>query len=123
MEFRLLRSFTEVVRCGGFSQAARSLASTQSTISKAVKQLENELGTILLDRSGHRCVMTPAGEVVYRRGIKLLADRDDVLAELDEYEACNGAFYDLASPPLAILNYSRPWYAPTASVIHKSNYV
>jgi DNA-binding transcriptional LysR family regulator len=54
MEFRLLRAFTEVVQRGGFSQAARSLASTQSTISKAVKQLEDEVGTILLDRVGHR---------------------------------------------------------------------
>lgn len=108
MEFRLLRSFTEVVRCGGFSQAARSLASTQSTISKAVKQLENELGTILLDRSGHRCVMTPAGEVVYRRGIKLLADRDDVLAELDEIRGLQRGVLRLGIPSVGNIKLFAP---------------
>lgn len=84
MDFKLLRAFTEVVQRGSFSHAARALASTQSTVSKAVKQLEEEVGTLLLDRTAHRNVATPAGEAVYRRGIKLLADRADLMAELDE---------------------------------------
>ncbi|MFG1181219.1 LysR family transcriptional regulator [Xanthobacter versatilis] len=84
MEFRPLRSFVEVVRQGGFSQAAKAVLTSQSAVSKAVKQLEAEVGVPLLDRMGHRSVLTPAGEVVYRRAVKLLADRADLLAELDE---------------------------------------
>ena len=38
----------------------------------------------LLDRTGHRNTLTAAGEVVFRRGLKLPADRDDLMAELDE---------------------------------------
>ena len=49
MELRTLRAFVEVVRQGGFSQAAKVVFATQPTISKAVKQLEDELGVPLLD--------------------------------------------------------------------------
>ena len=52
MEFRPLRAFVEVVRQGGFSQAAKTLFATQPTVSKAVKQLEEEIGLPLLDRIG-----------------------------------------------------------------------
>jgi DNA-binding transcriptional LysR family regulator len=48
------------VRQGGFSQAAKVVFTTQSTVSKAVKQLEIELGVPLLDRKGHRSTLTPA---------------------------------------------------------------
>jgi Bacterial regulatory helix-turn-helix protein, lysR family len=53
MEIRTLRAFVEVVRQGGFSRAAKTVFATQSTVSKAVKQLEDEIGVPLLDRIGH----------------------------------------------------------------------
>ena len=54
MELRPLRAFVEVVRQGGFSRAAETVFATQSTVSKAVKQLEQEIGALLLDRAGRR---------------------------------------------------------------------
>lgn len=39
MQLRTLRAFVEVVRQGGFSQAAKVVFATQSTVSKAVRQL------------------------------------------------------------------------------------
>jgi DNA-binding transcriptional LysR family regulator len=84
MELRNLRAFVEVVRQGGFSQAAKVVFATQPTVSKAVKQLEDELGVPLLDRTGHRSTLTTTGEVVYRRALKMLSERDDLIAELDE---------------------------------------
>lgn len=84
MEFKLLHTFIEVVRQGSFSKAAKNLFATQSTVSKAIKQLEEQLGVPLIDRLKKRNVPTTAGEIVYRRGTKLLADRDDLLKELDE---------------------------------------
>jgi len=58
---RRLRFFVEVVRQGGFSQAAKIVFATQPTVSKAVKQLEHELGVVLLERLGHRSALTAAG--------------------------------------------------------------
>lgn len=111
MDFRPLRAFVEVVRQGGFSNAAKTVFATQSTVSKAVKQLEDEIGLPLLDRIGHRSVMTPAGEVVYRRGLKLLADRDDLLAELDEIRGVRRGTLRLGLPPVGSSTVFAPLFA------------
>lgn len=50
MDLRPLRALVEVVRQGGFSQAAKAVFATQPTVSKAVRQLEDEIGMPLLDR-------------------------------------------------------------------------
>ncbi|MBJ3776896.1 LysR family transcriptional regulator [Acuticoccus mangrovi] len=112
MEFRTLRAFVEVVRQGGFSQAAKAVFTTQSTVSKAVKQLEDEIGLPLFDRIGHRSVMTAAGEIVYQRGIKLLADRDDLLAELDEIRGLNRGVLRLGLPSVG----SSTLFAPLLAI-------
>lgn len=111
MEFRPLRAFVEVVRQGGFSQAAKTVFATQSTVSKAVKQLEDEVGVPLLDRIGHRSVLTAAGQVVYRRGVKLLADRDDLLAELAEVRGLRRGVLRLGLPPVGSSTLFAPLFA------------
>lgn len=100
MELRTLRAFVEVVRQGGFSQAAKVVFATQSTVSKAVKQLEDELGLPLLDRLGHQSRMTAAGEIVYRRAVRLLAERDDLKAELEELRGLKRGTLRLGLPPI-----------------------
>lgn len=82
MEFRPLQSFVEVIRQGGFTRAAETILTTQSAVSKAVKQLEEEVGANLLIRIGRKVVLTATGEVVYRYGTKLLGDREAMLNEL-----------------------------------------
>jgi DNA-binding transcriptional LysR family regulator len=104
MDFRTLRAFVEVVRQGGFSQAAKTVFATQSTVSKAVKQLEDEIGAPLLDRIGHRTQLTDLGELVYLRAVRLLADRNDLLAELEELRGlkrgvCHRSQAAASSPP------------------------
>ena len=84
MNLRTLRAFVEVVRQGGFSQAAQVVSLTQSTVSKAVKSLEDELGTPLFNRAGHKVELTAAGEIAYRRALVLLSERSDMLAEINE---------------------------------------
>lgn len=111
MELKPLRAFIEVVRQGGFSPAARSLVSTQSTVSKAVKQLEDEIGVPLLDRIGHRSVLTATGEVVYRRGLKLLADRDDLLSELGEMRGLKKGMLRLGLSPVGSSTLFAPLFA------------
>jgi DNA-binding transcriptional LysR family regulator len=98
MELRTLRAFVEVVRTGGFTEASKVVFATQSTVSKAVKQLEDELGIRLLDRIGHRSLMTTAGEIVYRRAINMLAERDDLLAEIDALQGLKRGVLRLGLP-------------------------
>ena len=55
MDIRTLRYFVEVVRQQSFTRAAEKLFVTQPTISKMLKNLEDELNCTLLIRDG-RCV-------------------------------------------------------------------
>ncbi|GFO68606.1 LysR family transcriptional regulator [Geomonas limicola] len=98
MEMRTLRTFVEVVRQGGFSRAAKTVFVTQSTVSKAVKQLEDELGLQLLDRIGTNVKLTAAGEIVYRRALTILAQGDDLKAELEELRGLKGGVLRLGVP-------------------------
>jgi DNA-binding transcriptional LysR family regulator len=110
MDLRTLRAFVEVVRQGGFSQAAKTIFATQSTVSKAVKQLEDEIGVPLLDRIGHRTRLTDAGEIVYPRAVRLLTDRDDLIAELDELRGLKRGMLRLGLPPVASSRlFARPF--------------
>lgn len=111
MDFRTLRAFVEVVRQGGFSPAAKVVFATQSTVSKAVKQLEDEIGVPLLDRIGHRSVLTAVGEVVYRRGVKLLADREDLRAELEEIRGLKRGTLRLGLAPVGTSTLFAPLFA------------
>ncbi|XEU42577.1 LysR family transcriptional regulator [Tistrella mobilis] len=111
MELRTLRAFVEVVRQGGFSQAAKVVNTTQPTISKAVRQLEDDLGTPLLDRVGHRSELTEAGRIVYRRALSMLAERDDMIAELDELRGLKRGTLRLGLPPLGSATLFAPLFA------------
>jgi DNA-binding transcriptional LysR family regulator len=111
MDFRKLHAFVEVVRQGGFSQAAKTVFATQSAVSKAVKQLEDEIGVPLLDRIGHRTRLTDAGEIVYPRAVRLLTDRDDLVAELDELRGLKRGMLRLGLPPIGSSALFAPLFA------------
>src|SRR5258708_31516657 len=98
MDLRPLRTFGEVVRQGGFSQAAKAVFTTQYTVSKAVKHLEIKLGVPHLDRKGHRSTLTADGDVVYRRALKILAERDDLVTQLNELRGLNQSTLRLGLP-------------------------
>jgi DNA-binding transcriptional LysR family regulator len=99
MDLRALRAFTQVVEHGGFSQAARAGATTQPTLSKAVKQLEEELGGTLLLRTGRGVRPTEMGQVVLRHARALLAGRDNLRAELDALRGLTGGRLRLGLAP------------------------
>jgi DNA-binding transcriptional LysR family regulator len=62
VELRHLRYFITVADAGGFSRAARLLHVAQSAISEQIRDLEGELGVILLDRQNRQIRLTVQGE-------------------------------------------------------------
>lgn len=111
MEIRALRAFVEVVRQGGFSRAAKTVFATQSTVSKAVKQLEEELGLQLLERIGHRSRLTEAGAIVYRRAATILAQGDDLRSELEALRGLKGGVLRLGFPLIGSNTLFARWFA------------
>ena len=111
MELRPLRALVEVVRQGGFSQAAKTIHATQPTVSKAIKQLEDELGMPLLDRQVYPPRLTEAGEIVYRRALSMLAERDDLRAELDALRGLQRGVLRLGLPRLGSSSLFAPLFA------------
>ncbi len=82
LDLSLLETFTLVADLGSFSGAARRLGLTQPAVSFQVKALEKELGASLIDRSGGKVLLTPAGRTAYSHARKMLAGRDELIADI-----------------------------------------
>jgi DNA-binding transcriptional LysR family regulator len=63
LDLRLVRSFTVVAGHGHFGRAAAALHVTQSSLSRQIGRLEQQLGARLLDRGPQGSRLTEAGEV------------------------------------------------------------
>jgi DNA-binding transcriptional LysR family regulator len=72
----------KVVSSGSFAEAARRLGVTRSAISKAINQLEQELGVRLLDRTTRRVTPTEAGLAYYERCLAILAQIAETEAQI-----------------------------------------
>jgi DNA-binding transcriptional LysR family regulator len=66
------RALVAVVEAGGYARAAEALHKSQSTVSYAVHRIEELLDLKVLEVKGRRSVLTPAGQVLYRRGRALV---------------------------------------------------
>ncbi|MCL6416982.1 LysR substrate-binding domain-containing protein [Aestuariirhabdus sp. Z084] len=83
-----LQVIDAINRRGSFSAAADELFKVPSAISYTVQKLEQDLDVTIFDRSGHRAVLTPAGEMLLERGRQIL----EATAELADAtrQAANG---------------------------------
>lgn len=100
MDLRSLSVFIEVARQGGFSAAGKTLFASQSTVSKAVKQLEDELGAPLLMRIGHSVRLTEVGTLVYQHAITILNERDRLASAVEEAKQLKRGRLKLGIPPI-----------------------
>jgi LysR family transcriptional regulator, transcription activator of glutamate synthase operon len=84
VELRQLAYFDAIVREGGFTRAARRLHVAQPAISAQIKQLETELGVVLIQRGSRPVSLTQAGELFLTRARRILGQVDEARAEMDE---------------------------------------
>ena len=67
MELRTLEYFMAIQREGNMLKAAKAIHLTQPTLSRQIKDLENELGITLIERSGRNTKLTEEGELFSER--------------------------------------------------------
>ncbi len=85
MNLHLLRLFSAVVEKEGVVAAARSLRLSQPAVSRAVRELETQMGIPLLERTSRRVRLTPEGREIYQQARAIyLAERavEDTAARL-----------------------------------------
>lgn len=100
MDIRALRYFTETVRLNSFSRAADALHVTQSTVSKMVRQLEDEVDAPLLVREGRSLQLTDTGRVVYEQGQQILAAMQRLDAEVRDTRTLRQGRLEIGIPPM-----------------------
>lgn len=83
MTFTQLEVFAALARAGSFSRAAAVLGITQSAVSHALKQLETELGVVLVVRDAAQSSLTPAGERLLLRVNDILQQKQALQQEAD----------------------------------------
>lgn len=84
MDLRQLETFIKVVDLKSFSGAAEKLHITQPTVTNHIQNLEKELDTILINRSGKNISLTEAGRLLYKYAIHIV-------------NSCEMAKFDLAA--------------------------
>ena len=92
MELMQLEMFVAVVEERGVGRAAVRVLRTQPAVSIALRKLELDAGTLLLDRSRRREYrLTKAGELVYEYASRMIGLRDEVVSALrGEPTSCTG---------------------------------
>lgn len=71
MDIQHMVYFVEVVKQGSMTKASEKLFIAQPTISKTIKNLEDELQLILFDRSKKSLKLTDAGKIFLNNVMKL----------------------------------------------------
>ncbi|MCP3764120.1 LysR family transcriptional regulator [Domibacillus sp. A3M-37] len=94
MEFRVLRYFLTVAREGSITGAANFLHVTQPTLSRQLKDLEQELGKKLFIRSSHSIILTDEGMLLRKRAEEIVGMVDKLEAEFSSMgETIGGDVY------------------------------
>ena len=105
--------FVEVVNSDGFSAAAEKMGLSRAQISKSVMQLEEHLGTRLLNRTTRRISLTETGRVYYERCKTILADIEEIESITSEQTAEPRGTLTISAPTsfgLLHLNDAIPQY-------------
>ncbi|MCD5361090.1 LysR family transcriptional regulator [Chromobacterium aquaticum] len=98
ISLRHLRAFVAVAEASSFTTAARQLFLTQSTLTKTIRELEQEIGLTLFERTTRKVALTAQGNAFMPVARRLLNDFELLLSDLREKSAgSSGSVYVASS--------------------------
>ncbi|WP_429976255.1 LysR family transcriptional regulator [Enterococcus sp. DIV0086] len=95
-----LEYFMEICREQNFSRAAENLLISQSSLSKQIKHLEDEVGVILFHRTLKATTLTSEGETFLEYAKKILENYQQMKIEMEQFNWESSCKVTLASIPV-----------------------
>ncbi|WP_158898166.1 LysR substrate-binding domain-containing protein [Burkholderia sp. L27(2015)] len=105
MELRHLRYFLAIVEFNNLSRAAETMCVAQSTLSHALRQLEEELGIALFDRVGRSIRLTQAGRVFYDYAARVCNETMRAKRAMQELNELDAGTFTLGAVPVFPLSF------------------
>lgn len=84
IKYRQLQAFVLAARLGSFAKAAAELHITQSSFSVLIRQLEEDVGIALFERTTRSCRLTSPGHVFYRDVTPILKDLKEAYGRISD---------------------------------------
>ncbi|MBF9267116.1 LysR family transcriptional regulator [Paracidovorax cattleyae] len=106
-----MRVFQAVADEGGFAAAARALDLSPAAVTRLVADLEDHIGTRLLQRTTRRVSLTEAGEAYLLRVRSILADVDEAFAVAQAHTSEIAGVLRLLAPPALAVHILAPLVA------------
>jgi DNA-binding transcriptional LysR family regulator len=110
-DFSAARAFVAVAAAGGFREAAKTTGMSASSLSGAVKRLEDQLGLRRLNRTTRSVVPTEAGAHLLERLQRAMADMEAALERANDYRATPSGMIRL-NVPLGVARLVLPRILP-----------
>lgn len=100
MTIEQIQYFLKVVECNSFSEAAEELYTTQSSVSKHIRSLEQDLNVQLFDRSSRRIRLTEAGNIILSDAQKMYETYEHMSKSIIDYRNDENDTITIASIPV-----------------------
>ncbi len=72
------RTLISIVDAGSYTQAAETMYKSQSAITYAVQKIESMLGVKVFEIQGRKAILTPTGQMLYRRALALVNEASEL---------------------------------------------
>jgi len=72
------RTLISIVDAGGYAQAAEVMYKSQSAVTYAVQKIESMLGVKVFEIQGRKAILTPTGQMLYRRALALVNEASEL---------------------------------------------
>ncbi|MDR6550291.1 LysR substrate-binding domain-containing protein [Paenibacillus qinlingensis] len=105
MELLQLQYFLAVARSEHVTEAARGLHVTQSSLSKTIQRLEEDLGVSLFDRVGRKLQLNEFGRIFLRRAERALFELDQGRLELNNLSSPDHGTLELGVTSASVLHH------------------